>query len=193
MVLSNVEIHKALDSGSLIINPEPSPRFPTLDDPDCPYGTTAVDLSLGMELAIPESDKPFVFDLRRGSIAKFLSENCRKVSIDPDGGFCLQPQQFVLGKTVERVGLPIREECTLAARVEGRSSFARCGLLVHFTAPTIHAGFEGTITLEMMNLGIYPIMLYEGLHICQLIVERVDGTPQSNPSEFHLQSTPTGL
>ena len=193
MVLSNVEIHKALDSGSLIINPEPSPRFPTLDDPDCPYDTTAVDLSLGIELAIPKGDKPFVFDLRKGSIAKFLSENCRKVSIDPDGGFCLQPQQFVLGKTVERVGLPIREGCTLAARVEGRSSFARCGLLVHFSAPTIHAGFEGTITLEMMNLGIYPIMLYEGLHICQLIVERVDGTPQSNPSEFHSQSTPTGL
>jgi dCTP deaminase len=81
----------------------------------------------------------------------------------------------------------------LAARVEGKSSLARCGLLVHFTAPTIHAGFEGTITLEMINLGAYPILLYPGMEISQLIVEQVVGTPRAAASQFQSQSTPVGL
>ena len=193
MVLCNVEIHSALDSGRLIIEPEPTPRFPSVSQPNCPYDTTAVNLTLSDELAIPLADKPFTFDLRNRGIAQFLSENCRKVTIDPDGGFALAPRMFVLGRTEQRVSLPIvdGDQC-LAARVEGRSSFARCGLIVHFTAPTIHAGFDGTITLEMINLGIYPIMLFKGLPICQLIVERVDGKPMSNPSQFQGQKTAPG-
>src|SRR5262249_55912295 len=102
--------------------------------------------------------------------------------------------KFVLGRTRERVHLPIREEGkTLAARVEGKSSRARCGLLVHFTAPTVHAGFEGTITLEMINLGAYPILLFPGMEICQLIIERVEGLPSPAPSQFHLQRTAVGM
>lgn len=130
----------------------------------------------------------------RGGLARFLAENCRPATIDPDGGFALKPNQFVLGNTVERVKLPILEgQPCLAARVEGKSSFARCGLIVHFTAPTIHAGFEGTITLEMMNLGVYPIMLYPQMRICQLIVEEVVGLPLPNQSQFQGQRRPTGL
>ena len=105
----------------------------------------------------------------------------------------LAPNKFVLGNTLERVHLPIREgRPCYAARIEGRSSFARVGLLVHFTAPTIHAGFEGTITLEMINLAEYPISLFQGMEICQLIFESVGSTPFTNPSEFHGQSTPAG-
>jgi dCTP deaminase len=116
------------------------------------------------------------------------------VVIDPDGGFALQPGSFVLGNTIERIELPIVSgQTSLAARVEGRSSFARCGLIIHFTAPTIHAGFSGTITLEMTNLGSYPIMLYQDLPICQLIIEEVRGEPYPNPSTFHQQSHPTGV
>lgn len=80
----------------------------------------------------------------------------------------------------------------LAARVEGRSSFARCGLLVHFTAPTIHAGFRGRITLEIINLGPIPILLYPGTYICQLIVEEVVGIPLKKESQFQGQTRPGG-
>jgi hypothetical protein len=80
-----------------------------------------------------------------------------------------------------REGRPV-----LAARVGGRSSFARCGVLVHFTAPSIHAGFVGTITLEIMNLGPHA-MLRPGMKICQLILEQVEGFPADAPSQFHGQ------
>jgi len=63
---------------------------------------------------------------------------------------------------------------------------------VHFTAPTIHAGFDGRITLEMKGLGDYPIVLYPGLPIAQLIIEQVAGTPFENKSQFQGQRLPTG-
>jgi len=57
----------------------------------------------------------------------------------------------------------------------------------------IHSGFEGTITLEMINLGPYPINLHRGLQICQLIVEPLSSPPFANPSDFHGQSRPAGV
>lgn len=66
-------------------------------------------------------------------------------------------------------------------------------MLVHFTAPTIHAGFEGTITLEIINLGPYDILLEADTYICQLIIEEVKGTPILTPSQFRGQNTPIGL
>lgn len=96
---------------------------------------------------------------------------------------------------MERVELPLLEEGkgpSLAARVEGKSSYSGCGLLVHFTAPTVHAGFAGTITLELINLGPLDISLYPSMPICQLIVEQVDGIPFRNDSQFQGQSKPGG-
>ncbi len=116
-------------------------------------------------------------------------------TIDPDQGYRLAPGKFILGRTRERISLPLPEEdggTCLAARVEGKSSLARLGLLVHFTAPTIHAGFEGAITLEMMNLGPVPILLTPGLSVCQLIVEEVLGTPMARPSRYQGQQNPAG-
>jgi dCTP deaminase len=66
-------------------------------------------------------------------------------------------------------------------------------LIVHFTAPTIHSGFDGTITLEMINLGPYPITLFRGVEICQLIVEPLSSPPFLNPSEFQGQNRPAGV
>jgi dCTP deaminase len=192
MVLSNVEIHKAFDDGRLIIDPEPSPRKPTADNPDCPYDTTSVDLRLGYTLSIPRSGA-YCYDLTQPGIAKFLSQNSDEVKIDLKGGYKLGPREFVLGKTLEHVSIPIRENTpALAGRVEGKSSFARCGLLVHFTAPTIHAGFEGTLTLEIIILGNTGIVFMPGMKICQLILEEVSGTPFPNPSQFQGQSKPSG-
>jgi len=98
----------------------------------------------------------------------------------------------VISRTLERVHLPILERGPwLAARVEGRSSYARCGLLVHFTAPTIHAGYSGQITLEIQNFGPYPIILGAGTPICQLIWG--DGRPFRNDSQFQEQAPMTEL
>lgn len=186
MILSNVEIHKAIDEGRLVITPDPQPR--NCEETGCPYDTTAVDLHLSSSLSVPKTG-PFNYDLRKGGIAKFLAQNSEHVEI-PAAGYVLVPHLFVLGRTQERVTLPI--EGRLAARIEGKSSFARGGLLVHFTAPTVHAGFDGTLTLEMINLGNAGITLYEGMPISQLILETVFGNPEAHPSQFQGQTTPAG-
>jgi len=193
MVLSNVEIHAALDQGRIIIFPEPKPRLPTSANPDCPYNTTSVDLRLGDTVSIPRPG-PFNYNLGKQGIAKFLSQNCDHHKVDPRAGFTLKSNEFILGETLERLTLPIIPGVTaLAARIEGKSSFARCGLLVHFTAPTVHAGFDGKLTLEMIILGKTDIVLYPEMYICQLVLEEVKGTPVPNPSQFQGQSTPSGL
>src|SRR5262249_43309672 len=127
---------------------------------------------------------------RRGGFANLFARNSESRQITEDQPFVLKPDFFVLGKTLEHITLPLSGK--LAARIEGRSSFARCGLLVHFTAPTIHAGFKGTITLELVNLGPIPISLYPGMYICQLILEQVDGEPYENESQFQGQTRPSG-
>lgn len=192
MILSNSEIQKAINEGHIII--EPSPDVPSFDKPDSPFNTTALDLRLGNTVSIPKEGQPFAFDLRRGAIASFLKDAYESHTINPEGGFALEPGKFVISNTLEKVHFPINDpgKPTYAGKVEGRSSYARIGLLVHFTAPTIHTGFEGTITLELMNLGNNSIMFYRGIYICQLIIERVDGEIYMNPSQFQGQTTPEG-
>jgi dCTP deaminase len=192
MILSNLSIHEALDKGWLRITPEPMPREPA-EGVVSPYQTTAVDLRLGKEIAFFKEGLPLNIDLRRGRFADLFGPNSHSREISEEQPYSLNPGKLVLGKSLERVELPMIEGAVcLAARVEGKSSYARCGLLVHFTAPTIHAGFAGTITLELINLGPIPILLYPGSPICQLIIEQVHGTPFRNDSQFQGQSKPGG-
>ncbi len=81
------------------------------------------------------------------------------------------------------------EECCPISTSRGTPP---CGLLIHFTAPTVHAGFKGTLTLEMKNLGQSPILLYMGEAVCQLILEVVEDLPFENQSQFQGQTTPPG-
>ena len=193
MILSNVEIHQALDDERLILEPEPSPRSPNGTDSDCPYQTSAIDLRLSNEISYFNEGLPLTVDLRRGGFAKLFGPNSQRQTITEEQPFHLEPGRLVLGKTLESVGLPILEDGNcLAARVEGKSSYARCGLLVHFTAPTIHSGFKGTITLELYNLGPFTITLFPGAPICQLIIENVRGAPFRNDSQFHSQQDAGG-
>lgn len=193
MILSNRSIHAALDDGRLILTPEPAPRQPG-PDVECPYQTSAVDLRLGNEISWLKKGMPLTIDLRGGNFAALAGPNSETRKLENDQPFLLEPNQFVLAKTLERVELPIRDGLpSLAARIEGRSSYARCGLLIHFTAPTIHAGFAGTITMEMINLGPYSISLFAGVPICQLILETVDGIPFRRDSQFQQQDRPGGV
>lgn len=193
MILSNLEIQRALDERRLMISPEPAPRMPSAELPDCPYQTSAVDLRLGDEISCFRDGLPLDINLSRGGFAKLFGPMSESFRISSGQPFVLRPNHLVLGRTLEKVELPIPEDgpC-LAARVEGKSSYARCGLLVHFTAPTIHAGFSGTITLELINLGPCNISLYPGTPICQLILELVHGTPFRNDSQFQGQLAPGG-
>jgi dCTP deaminase len=202
MILSNIELQKALDEKRIILDPEPQPREPRLDDPDqyCPYDTHAVDLKLGSEIVIP-SPGTYAYDLNQTGVklSDFITRNSKKRVLQEDEIFVLERNQFILGMTRELVELPIDhsrnlvEEKCLAARIEGKSSRARIGLLIHFTAPTVHPGFRGTLVLEMINLGPARILLRAGMPIAQLIVEEVRGIPRPNPSQFQGQLTPAGL
>jgi dCTP deaminase len=196
MILSNSAIFAALDEKRLIIDPEPTPRDPTDSPtaaPDWPYSTSAVDLRLGDEVSWFNDGLAVNIDLRRGKFANLFGPNSSSRKITADQPYSLMPGKLVLANTLERVELPIlQDRPCLAARVEGRSSFARCGLLVHFTAPTIHAGFRGRITLEIINLGPIPVLLYPSTYICQLIIEEVVGIPLRNDSQFQGQTKPGG-
>jgi len=194
MILSNLEIQKALDEKRLVISPEPAPRQPTGNaTDDCPYQTSSVDLRLAPEISYFKEGLPLDINLSRGGFAQLFGPMSESFRISQGQPFVLRPNHLVLGRTLERIELPIvANGQSLAARVEGKSSYARCGLLVHFTAPTIHSGFAGTITLELINLGPCNISLYPDAPICQLIVEAVLGTPFRNDSQFQGQSQPGG-
>ena len=198
MILSDTAIFEALDDGRLAIAPEPAPRLGN----DSPFSTCSVDLTLSPRIQVPaETELGLVADLRAGrDVAGTLDVLTEPQEIDPRQGWRLNQAEFVLGQTAERVHLRLPSDLgdaaggkpILAARVEGRSSLARFGLVVHFTAPTIHAGFEGHITLEMMCLSATPFTLYPGMRICQLIFEPLLGIPGTRESQFQHQDRPTG-
>jgi dCTP deaminase len=192
MILSNLEIHKALDEGRLIIKPEPLPRKPTIGQ-DCPYDTHTVDLKLGNIITVPKAGS-YAYDyMSKGKVADLISKNSEKIILTQSQPYHLKTGEFVLGQTLETIELPTDKGSPyLAARIEGKSSWARCGLLVHFTAPTVHPQWSGPLTLEIINLGKTPFLLHNRMPIAQLIVEEVKGEIEPNPSQFHGQSTPEG-
>ena len=98
------------------------------------------------------------------------------VEIEGDTPFILHPGEFVLGSTLERVRLPD----DLVARLEGKSSLGRLGLLTHSTAGFVDPGFSGHITLELSNVANLPITLWPGMKIGQLCMFRLS-SPAEHP------------
>jgi dCTP deaminase len=92
------------------------------------------------------------------------------VKVDEGEPFVLHPGEFVLGQTLERVKIPD----DLVARLEGKSSLGRLGLVIHSTAGFVDPGFEGNLTLELSNLANLPITIYEGMPIGQISFMRMD-------------------
>ncbi|MEX1264045.1 MAG: dCTP deaminase [Actinomycetota bacterium] len=192
MILSDQEIRAAVARGDLILDP-----LPPLEQ----FSPSAVDLRLADQILVwdEELTEPAGVDvvlsydeLSIPTLAKYTKD----AQLQVDGSFILRPRQFVLGQTVEKVGFPM--DGGLAARVEGRSSLARLGIVVHLTAPTIHADFGGdtgsTIILEIVNLGPFSLRLRPGgSRICQLIVEQVKGEFDTGlKSDFRDQDNPLG-
>jgi dCTP deaminase len=98
------------------------------------------------------------------------------VEVEGDEPFILHPGEFVLGSTLERVTLPD----DLVARLEGKSSLGRLGLLIHSTAGFIDPGFDGHVTLELSNVANLPITIYHGMKIGQISFMRMT-EPASKP------------
>jgi dCTP deaminase len=98
------------------------------------------------------------------------------VEADEESPFLLHPGEFVLGSTLEHVRVPD----DLVARIEGKSSLGRLGLLIHTTAGFVDAGFEGYLTLELSNVATLPITLYPGMKIGQISFMRMDA-PAEHP------------
>jgi dCTP deaminase len=96
------------------------------------------------------------------------------VNLKDDEPIVIQPNQFILAITMEQVYLPD----DITARIDGRSSLGRLGVIIHSTAGHIDPGYQGRITLEMSNIGNLPILLYPGVRICQLVFQRL-----SEPSQ----------
>ena len=171
MALSNVEIRAEIMAERLIFDPP-------ITVTDERIGSSSVDLLLHERLIILERDsgRGVVVDPTAEGfrVMDFLRRNGREEVLSEGGTFQMAPNQLVIARTLETLKLPLH----LAARVEGKSSLARLGLSVHVTAPSVHAGFEGPLYLEMNNIGPFPILLRRGMEIAQLILEHV-GLPAS--------------
>jgi dCTP deaminase len=190
VVLSNVEIVKALKRGDFEVA-----DLAGLEPSEKPFNASAVDLRLGDEIIIPSSeDLPAALNLTKPGVAKLWAQHSEKLKITNRQPIKLEPGKFVIGNTYEKVNFPLfpKSGQCYSARVEGKSSLARCGLLVHFTAPTIHSGFRGPITLEMINFGPADFLLCYRMFICQLIIEEVRGYPTNAPNQFADQINPAG-
>lgn len=129
---------------------------------------------------LDEQYQPASLDLRLDN--DFILLNRMYCIKSTDKSFTIDPGGFILASTMEHIELPDY----LVARVEGRSSIGRLGLMVHVTAGFIDPGFKGNITLEIKNIGNRPITISKGDRICQLAFEQLD-YPCENSYNGHYQ------
>ena len=149
MLLSDSDIRSYVASGRVRLKPW---------DPEM-VQPSSVDIHLDRFFRLFDNHKYPVVDP-----AADQPELTRLIEVSADGEFVLHPGEFVLGATYERVTLAN----DVAARLEGKSSLGRLGLLTHSTAGFIDPGFSGHVTLELSNTATLPIKLYPGMKVGQL-------------------------
>lgn len=133
-------------------------------DLDLQLGPSSLDLRLGYEFGILNTRKLELIDTR--DMQKY-DDYIKKEEHTPEDGVVIHPGEFILGSTLETINVPKDK----VARVEGRSSYGRLGIIVHATAGFIDPGFEGDITLEIQNLGNAPVKIYPEDRVCQIVFE----------------------
>jgi dCTP deaminase len=154
-VLSDGTIRRLIEDGRILIDPYDA----SLIQP------ASVDLRLGDSFRVFHNHRAAAIDLREPPAG--LTE---EVVIAEDEAFVIHPGEFCLGRTLEWVEIPD----DIVARIEGKSSIGRLGLIVHATAGFCDPGWKGTLTLELNNLTRVPIKLYPGLLIAQLSFMALD-------------------
>ena len=149
MILSDRTIREEIAAGRIVIDPF---------DPAC-VQPSSVDLHVDSQFRVfANSRYPFI------DVKQEMPDLTELVEVKPDEPFILHPGEFVLGSTLERVSVPN----DLVARLEGKSSLGRLGLLIHSTAGYVDPGWDGYLTLELSNVANLPITLYPGMKIGQI-------------------------
>jgi dCTP deaminase len=177
-VLSDRDIRAAIEAGDVVIRP--------YDAKD--LQPSSVDLHLDRRFRVFRNNRYPYIDVRHPQ-----PDLTEMVSVGDDEPFILHPGEFVLGQTLEWTELPN----DLVARLEGKSSLGRLGLLIHSTAGYVDPGWKGNLTLELSNVANLPIALYYGMKIGQISffrmsseVDRPYGSPELG-SKYQGQSEPT--
>jgi dCTP deaminase len=149
MVLSDRTIRQLLEEGRIGIEPYEEELLQP----------SSVDVRVDKLFRVFRNSRyPFI------DVKQEMEDLTELVEVDPDEAFILHPGEFVLGSTLERITLPD----DLVARLEGKSSLGRLGLLIHSTAGFIDPGWDGHVTLELSNVANLPITIYYGMKIGQL-------------------------
>ena len=161
MILSDRSLREEVAAGRIVIDPF---------DERC-IQPSSIDVKVGNLFRVFRNHTTGILDVKLD-----LEDLTELVNIPEDGVFMLHPGEFVLGSTLEVVTLPD----DLAARVEGKSSLGRLGLLTHATAGFVDPGFSGHVTLELANVATLPIKLYPGMKIGQLCFFRLS-SPAEHP------------
>lgn len=163
MVLSDRDIKKELASGRITITPKP--------DLTVQLGSCSIDLRLGKYFRVfNHSQFPYI-DPNNPQLA---TDMMKEVVVPEGKPFILQPGDFVLATTMESFQLPD----DLIARLEGRSSLGRLGIVVHSTASIFDPGWNGVVVMELGNQGRMPVALYPGMRICALTFEELTSPAQ---------------
>jgi dCTP deaminase len=149
VILSDVSIRAAIELGRVEIDP----FDPAMVQP------SSVDVRVDRYFRVFENHKYALIDPKQQQ-----DDLTKEVSTTVDAPFVLHPGEFVLGSTLEVVRLGD----DIVARLEGKSSLGRLGLLIHSTAGFVDPGFEGHLTLELSNVATLPIAIYPGMRIGQL-------------------------
>jgi len=161
MILSDRDIKKIIKEKKLVFKPALIPDQ---------IGPASIDLKLGSTFKFFNTTKNHLLDIKKGSLDKNIIISKR---LKPNEPYILHPNNFVLAATEEYILVPDN----IVLRVEGKSTLARIGVLVH-TAGFVDPGFEGTLTLEISNQSNLPVALYPKMYICQVAVEYL-----SSPAE----------
>jgi dCTP deaminase len=161
MILSDVTIREEIKAGRIQIDPF---------DETC-IQPSSVDLHVDAQFRVFANSRYPYIDVRREM--PDLTELVEVAEGDP---FILHPGEFVLGSTLERVGIPD----DMVARLEGKSSLGRLGLLIHSTAGYVDPGWDGYLTLELSNVANLPITIYPAMKIGQISFFRLS-TPAERP------------
>jgi dCTP deaminase len=149
VILSDVSLREAIVSGRIGIDPFE----------EVAIQPSSIDVRIDSLFRVFRNHEAPIIDVKLDM--RSLTE---EVKVDDGGVFVLHPGEFVLGSTVERISVPD----DLVARIEGKSSLGRLGLLIHQTAGFIDAGWSGHITLELANVASLPITIYPGMKIGQI-------------------------
>ena len=161
MILSDRTLRDEIASGRILIDPFVADNVQP----------SSIDLTVDRYFRVFRNHTARVIDVKENQ--EDLTE---LVEIGSDDVFILHPGEFVLGATAERIGVPD----DLVARIEGKSSLGRLGLLIHSTAGFIDPGFDGHITLELANVANLPITIYPGMKIGQVSFLRMT-SPAEHP------------